>query len=432
MRTPINKEQNQKLSKESSHKLKILSNLIKENAFSHNDKELWRKLGYSAPTVVQNIKEQNLGKDTTVNRHWKNFTEKFQITDDGMYRLLDTLEKYNREPLCKRNKPNYTLNLLKLADKLYEQRKEGFYEMLAFVGLGIYEEMYMQRNYEFEIFLEKLRSLFMKIWPDKDFIINNKISHFSPFFADIQGLPMTVTKYLTIVFTNSFYFIYKDDNTSIRNIPYSILYKNIYPDVKLGENSYWVTDDTDNIWYVYLEDRYSHIAVFEPYVTKCKETICLVFVTNKWVMIHNFEKYYGLYEYAITDDGRSVAFKNPFGNAYNLPGQIHFSCGEVDDRIRFLNNNKDEDSILDIQHILKLKEITDITISRTYITIGIPDDVNTRKYIMSREKCPDLHHIHPDTPAYYLNREGKDFVAFTGDYPLCLSLEDFEPLTNEE
>lgn len=437
MKAQISKEEKAKLLKEALKKQQVLSCLIKEDAFSRNDNQLWNMLGHSSSTIVQNIKGQSISKPDTIDNHWNNFTKRFKITDEGMYRLLDTLEKYNREPLHKRNNPNYTLNLLKRADKLYEQRKEGVYEFLAFVGLGIYEEMCMQRNYENEIFLEKLRSLFMKIWPDKDFIINNRCLNFFP--LDMPELSMEISKYSTIICTTALYFCYKGDNTSARNMPYSIIFKDSFPYVSLGESTYWVTDEPGNIWYVYFEnlednEKYScsSIAVFEPYVTKCAEIIRLVFITNKLVMIGSYEKVYGFYEYTIADDGKSVAFENPFGNTYKLPEHIYLSCCEADDRVRFLKKNKDEDSILDLRHLRKFIEITDIAISRTYITVGIPDGVNTRKYIMSREKCPDLHHIHPDTPVYYLNREGKDFVAFTGDYPLCLSLEDFEPLTNEE
>lgn len=436
MRTPINKEQNQKLSKESSHKLKILSNLIKENAFSHNDKKLWGKLGYRAPTVVQNIKEQNLGKDTTVNRHWENFTKKFAITDDGIYCLFDTLEKYNK--LKKTNRKGFTsLELLKVIENPAVEKntrtmmyldKCNIYEKIAFVGLAIYDEMMERKDVTRLAFCGKLRKLFNELWPHRDFFISRH-------FIGLEFIDITIesSKLDSIVQTNFNYLLMKQEYERIRNIPYTNCFNNSFKRVDIDTDSFWVEENTGRIWYVNEHvlqngiDIYI-IAVFDEYSTKCSEVYQFEFFDGNTVGISSLpQTFLGYYDYKLSDNGDSMEFTSDEGfSRHKLPAKL-LRVGSESPAVKLLKKGMNEESINEAAQLYVYDVITDVTISRQYLIVITTNGT----YFIERYKYPDIKNLHPDDEAFLMISNKKEFVIFRGNYALNIPLEDFEPLTNE-
>lgn len=173
------------MTKEDGKKLKVLSGLIKENAFARTDKKLWSEiLGLAAPTIVQNIKGQKIDTTETMDRHWRTFTDKFKITDDGMYRLEETMTKYKKlKETCRRGVDS--LGLLKMIENPTAEKitrtmtfldKCDIHEKIAFVGLAIYDEMMKRKEFTIIAYCNRLRELFNELWPHQSFAIRNQFT----------------------------------------------------------------------------------------------------------------------------------------------------------------------------------------------------------------------------------------------------------------
>ena len=435
MRTPINKEERSNLTKESENKLKVLSYLIKENVFSRNDKELCKQLGHSAPTVVQNIKKQNLGKDSTVNHHWKSFTTKFKITDEGIYRLEDTLMKYNElKRISRKGLDSY--ELLGMIEKPPTEKMTkvmkflstcDIYEKLAFVGLAIYDELIESKNITFLYYYEKLHELFNKLWSNRNTAICNQFTGLDSFDKNAK-----VDKLFTIIQTNYNYLLMKQEYEKIKDMPYTYCYNDFFSRTYIEVGSFWVVEHFEQIWYVYDHvvrngiDIYV-MAIFDKYSTKCIEVYRLDFWSATDVCVTRMSQTLPVfYGYSLSDDSKIIQFSyDDANNVYNLPAKL-VRNGIENPAVKFLKEGMDEDSIVDVAQIYIYDAITDVNISRQYLTV---DTINGT-YRIDRDKYPDIKNLHPDDEAFLADINGKEYIIFRGDYALNIPLQEFELLAD--
>lgn len=437
MKTQISKEEEEKVLKEALKKQQVLSILIKENAFSRNDKQLWNMLGHSSPTIVQKIKEKIISKPETIDNHWNNFTKRFQITEEGMCRLLDTLEKYNDLKKTFR-KGVGSLELLEVIENPATEKitrtmtflnKCNIHEKTAFVGLAVYDEMMKEKKFTIIAYYDKLRKLFYELWPHRNFAINKH-------FMGIELIDITeeFSKLDSIVQTTFNYLLMKQEYEKIRNIPYTNCFNNLFQRTDIETDSFWLEENTARIWYVSAHIVQNEIdgylmAVFDEYNTKCSEVYLFEFWNEYTVSVSCLpQKHLGYYDYKLSDNGDSMEFTSDEGfSRHKLPAKL-LRVGTENPAVKFLKSGMDEESINDAAELYVCDVVTDVTISRKRLTVTTIDGA----YSIKRDKCPDIRNLHPDDECYLMILREKVFVIFRGDYILNIPLEDFELLTNEE
>lgn len=434
MRKPNTKEESNK-SKEAAKKLQVLSVLIKEKAFARTIEILWNKLGHGGPTIVQNIKGLDKYEPKTMDRHWKTFTVKFRITDDGIFRLEETLKKYNDLKKMYRGRVD-SLELLKTIENPTAERitrtmtflnKCDIHEKVAFVGLAIYDEMMERKEFTVIAYCDKLRNLFTKLWPQQNFAISNQFKG-TEFIDENQE----IYKLNSIVQTNFNYLLMKQEYDRIKDIPYTTCFRNSFQRTDIETGSYWLEENSGRIWYVNDHvvrngiDIYV-MAIFEEYSTKCSEVYEFTFWDGDTVSVICLpQTLLGYYDYSL--DGKSMEFSSDEGfNRHKLPTKL-LRTGIENPAVKFLNEGMDEESINDAAQTYICDAITDVIISRQHLTVTTTNGT----YTIEREKYPDIKNIHPDDEAYIMVLNEKEFIIFRGNYPLNIPLEDFEPLTNEE